>query len=107
MMIVFAAETAPTLPSPEAVINAAIAAKAAELAANQSFYIGILIIVALLVIGAMMMFIAYKFTDLERNTNGMRKELVETTRKLALLEGNMAGREEQTQEQHAKKEKTK
>jgi len=84
--------------SPEAIINAAIAAKAAELAANQAFYISVAIFVVLLAIGAAIMFTAYKFAELERNTDGMRISLVEATRKLALLEGNIAGRAELTSE---------
>jgi len=84
--------------NPEAIINAAIAAKAAELAANQAFYMSLAIFVVLLVIGAAIMFTAYKFAELERNTNGMRINLVEATRKLALLEGNIVGRAELTSE---------
>ena len=89
--------------NPEAIINAAVAASTAALAANQAFYISVAILVVLLVIGAGMMFIAYKFAMLERNTDGMRVSLVEATRKLALLEGNLAGRAELTEE--SKKEK--
>jgi len=102
MVELFAEAALPSATNPEALINAAIAAKAAELAANQSFYISIVIILMLLIIGALMMFVAYKFDELKRNTDGMRDQLVEATRKLALLEGNMIGRAEQTAE---KKEK--
>jgi beta-lactamase regulating signal transducer with metallopeptidase domain len=80
--------------SPEALINAAIAAKAAELAANQVFYMSVAVLFILLVIGAILMFILYRAKDLERNTDGMRIQLVEATRKLALLEGNIVGRAE-------------
>ncbi len=84
--------------NPEAIINAAISAKAAELAANQAFYVSVAIFIVLLAIGAAIMFTAYKFAELERNTDGMRVSLVEATRKLALLEGNIAGRAELTSE---------
>ena len=84
--------------NPEAIINAAVAAKAAELAANQSFYLSLGILFVLLVIGAAIMFTVYKFAELERNTDGMRISLVEATRKLALLEGNATGRAELTAE---------
>lgn len=100
--IIFSAADSPALVNPEAMINAAIAAKAAELAANQAFYIGIIIILVLLSIGVMIMIMTYKFTKLEHNTDGMRVELMAATRKLALLEGNLIGREEQTQEQKEK-----
>jgi len=89
--------------NPEAMINAAIAAKAAELAANQVLYgIGVLIVMVL-VIGALMMLVAYKFDELKRNTDGMREELIKTTRNLALIEGNQTGRDEQIKEQKALK----
>ena len=84
--------------NPEAIINAAVAAKGAELAANQSFYLSLGILFVLLVIGAAIMFTVYKFAELERNTDGMRISLVEATRKLALLEGNATGRAELTAE---------
>lgn len=89
--------------NPEAIINATIAAKAAELAANQIFYISVGLFLMLLAIGGVIMFMLYKLFELERNTNGMRVALVETTRKLALVEGNVAGRAELTEE--SKKEK--
>lgn len=85
--------------NPEAIINAAVAAKAAELASAQAFYAAVTIIGILLIIGAAIMFILYKVYELERNTNGMRIQLVEATRKLALVEGNIVGRSEQIEEQ--------
>ena len=102
-MTILQATEADKLFNPAAMINAAIAAKAAELAANQVLYgIGVLIVM-LLVIGALMMFVAYKFDELKRNTDGMRDELMKATRNLALIEGNQTGREEQTKEQEALK----
>ena len=85
--------------NPEAMINAAISAKAAEFAANQVFYGIMVVIVMLLLIGAMMMFVAFRFDKLERNTDGMREQLITATRKLALIEGNVVGRAEQIEEQ--------
>ena len=90
--------------NPEAVINAAIAAKSAELAATQAFYISIVVIVLLLAIGAMMMFVAYKFDELKRNTDGMREALIIATRKVALMEGHAAGRADLIEEQAGSKE---
>ena len=84
--------------NPEAIINAAVAASSAALAANQAFYISVAIFAVLLIIGAAMMFLVYKFVEIEHNTDGMRIELVETTRKLALLQGNVKGREELIEE---------
>ena len=92
--------------NPEAMINAAIAAKAAEAAANQVLYGIAILVVMVLIIGAMMMFIAYKFDELKRNTDGMRDELVLATRKLALVEGNVAGRQEQMNESAGLKTRT-
>jgi len=49
-------------------------------------------------IGAVMLFMAFHFKELVRNTDGMREELILATRKLALLEGNLVGRAEQKDE---------
>jgi beta-lactamase regulating signal transducer with metallopeptidase domain len=104
-MISLFAQAPSSLFNPEAIINAAIAAKAAELAANQAFYMSLAIFVVLLIIGAAIMFTAYKFAELEHNTNEMRIQLVEATRKLGLAEGNVTGRAELTEET-SKKERT-
>ena len=103
MMLLAEAVNGSTI-NPEAMINAAIAAKSAELAATQAFYISIIVIVMLLAIGAMMMFVAYKFDELKRNTDGMREALVIATRKLALMEGHAAGRADLIEEQAGLKE---
>lgn len=85
--------------NPEAMINAAIAANAAAQAAWNAAIMAGITLVALLVIGALMGAIWLKFAALEHNTDGMREALVITTRKLALIEGNVIGRAEQTEEQ--------
>ena len=103
-MILLAEAVTSSAINPEAMINAAIAAKSAELAATQAFYISIVVIVMLLAIGAMMMFVAYKFDELKRNTDGMREALMLATRKLALIEGHAAGRAELEEEQAGLKE---
>lgn len=92
MISLFAAD----IPSfnPEAIINASIAAKAAELAANQAFYISLMIVFMLVGIGSALMLVAYRFSKLEHNTNEMRIQLVEATRQLGLSEGNVIGRAE-------------
>jgi hypothetical protein len=97
MMISLFAQTAPAF-NPEAIINATIASKAAEMASTQVFYISAIILLVLLAVGGAIMFILYKAAELERNTNSMRVDLVEATRKLALLQGNVIGRTELSQE---------
>jgi hypothetical protein len=49
--------------------------------------------------GALFIFMAFQLKDLVRHTNGMREELMQATRKLALIEGNVIGRAEQKQEE--------
>jgi len=45
-----------------------------------------------------------EFRELVKNTNGMREKLVEATRKLTLIEGNIAGRAELKEEEAGMKQ---
>jgi len=85
--------------NPEAIINAAVAANAAAGAAYQAFILAWIILGAVLIIGAMMCLVAIKFSELEQNTNSMKDALVDATRKLALIEGNVIGRQELAKEE--------
>jgi len=84
--------------NPEALINAAVAAVAARDAAYQGFMISIITLGVVLFIGLAMMSVAWKFSELERNTNSMKDALIETTRKLALIEGRVLGKAEAEEE---------
>jgi hypothetical protein len=84
--------------NPEAMVRAAVAANDAAAAAWQATVISLMVLVGILIIGAVMMFMAFHFKELVRNTDGMREELILATRKLALLEGNILGRAEQKDE---------
>ena len=91
---------------PQALIAATVAAKNAETMAWQALIIGIIIVCLMLVGGGILIYIMLQFRDLVIHTNGMRQSLVDATRKLALLEGNVMGRAELTDEQAGlKKEK--
>lgn len=85
--------------NPEAMIKAAIAASNAEAAAWNAAIMAAVTLVVLLVVGALMGMIWLKFSALEHNTDGMREALIIATRKLALIEGNVIGRAEQSEEQ--------
>jgi heme/copper-type cytochrome/quinol oxidase subunit 2 len=87
--------------NPEAMIKAAVSAAAAESAAWQAFVVSIVVLVILLIVGAVFMFMAFEMRELAKHTNGMRHDLVEATRKLALIEGNIAGRAEKAAEDKA------
>ena|SRR5690349_17791423 len=84
--------------SPEALINAAIASKAAEQAASQASVISLFILGLIAIQTIALVFVALNFKRLEQNTDGMKEQLVAATRKLALIEGNVIGRAEQTAE---------
>ena len=91
---------------PQALIAATVAAKNAEGMAWQVWILGIIILSLMLVGGGILIYIMLQFRDLVIHTNGMRESLVAATRKLALLEGNVTGRQELEDEQAGlKKEK--
>lgn len=90
--------------NPEAMVAAAVNAKAAADAASQAFAMSMLVLGAMAIMTIAVIFIGYNFKRLERNTNSMKDALVDATRKLALIEGNVIGRAEHAAEQF--KEKT-
>lgn len=104
--------------NPEAMVKAAVAAAAAEGAAWQAAIMAGITLLGILILGAFMFIIVYNFLELkrcfvgmrekfermERNTDGIMSALLEATRKLALIEGNIKGRAEQTREQEIAKE---
>lgn len=92
---------------PQALIAATVAAKNAETMAWQSLVLDVAILGAIMILGAMVLYMAFQFRELVTHVNGMRMELVSATRKLALSEGNVAGRAELAEEQaDLKKEKS-
>ena len=98
---------AETLVNPEAMVRAAVAATNAEQAAYWAAVMSVMTLGALLIGGAMLLYMAFKFQQLVHHTDGMREELVAATRKLALIEGNIAGRAEQKEETARLKESPK
>jgi|GEM_PF-5749135 len=80
--------------NPEAMVKAAVAANDAATAAYWAAILAVLTLAGVVMMGAIILYNAFQFRELVRYTNGMREELVTTTRKLALVEGNLAGRAE-------------
>ena len=90
---------------PQALIAATVAAKNAETMAWQALLASIIIVCLMLIGGGILIYIMLQFRDLVIHTNGMRESLIAATRKLALIEGNAAGRAELHEEQAGLKEK--
>jgi len=99
MMAIVAALAQSLDNNPEAMIRAAVAASDAATSAYWAAMLSIVTLVVLLIGGAMMLYMAFEFKSLVKNTNGMREKLVEATRKLALIQGNIAGRAELKEEE--------
>lgn len=78
--------------NPESIVNASIAAMGAQQAAWQAFLISMVLIViaVLIVIGVVMILV--KISQVEKQTNSMKDQLVLATRKLGLMEGEAIGR---------------
>ena len=91
--LLFAAETIEK--SPEPVINAVLAA----LQAQQSAALTNGLLVTLIILGTVVSlgigFVMIAVHQIRLHTNGMHTALVEATRKLALIEGEVAGRASQ------------
>ena len=84
--------------NPEPIINAVLAAlKAQESAFLTNWLLATLIVLALLA-GVGVVIIMFAVREIKQHTNGMHNELVETTRKLALIEGEVKGRASQRTE---------
>jgi hypothetical protein len=84
--------------NPEPIINAVLAA----LKAQESAFLTNWLLVALLLIAIVAVvcaaLILSKVNTIQEHTNGMHTALVETTRKLALIEGEVKGRASQRTE---------
>jgi len=86
---------AAALPLVNAVNAANQAAQAAWIAAGLS----IVVLGAVLIIGAVIAWMAWKVSHIEHNTNSITNQLVAATRKLGLAEGEEVGREAEKQDQ--------
>jgi len=92
MFNLFAAEIAN---NPEPVINAVLAALEAKESAflTNSLLVSLIIIAGMVAIG--IGFVMAAVNQIREHTNGMHTALVDATRKLALIEGEVAGRASQ------------
>jgi len=83
------------LANPEPIINAVLAA----LEAQRSAFLTNWLLVALIIIAAMVAvgvgFVLAGVNQIREHTNGMHTALVDATRKLALIEGEVQGRASQ------------
>ena len=84
--------------NPEPIINAVLAA----LEAQRSAFLTNWLLVAILIVATVLIaavFIAIgKIIVIQQQTDGMHKAMIEATRKLALIEGEVIGREEAKKE---------
>jgi hypothetical protein len=92
---------AETVVNPEAMVRAAVAANEAANAAYYASMLATITLGAVLILGALIVFMAFKFHELVRHTNGMMQSLLEMTDKV----GRAAGRQEQKDEDAAAKGK--
>jgi len=101
--LLFAAEE--IAKSPEPVINAVLAALEAQRSAllTNWLLVSLIIIAAIVAIGTG--FIMAGVNQIREHTNGMQTALVEATRKLALIEGEVKGRAAQVIEDSASEPK--
>lgn len=77
--------------NPETIINASMAAMAAQQAAWQAFLLTAVLILIVTVVVILTVVMLLKIDRIEKHTNSMREQLVSTSRKLGVFEG----REEQ------------
>jgi hypothetical protein len=101
-----------SLANPEAIISAAVAANSAAQSAYQAFIVSMIILGAMVLMTLTTVVVAFKFNDLadsfrdlEKNTNSIKDALVDTTRKLALVEGRGLARAEIAEEERDKDNK--
>lgn len=78
--------------NPESIVNASIAAMAAAQAAWQTFLISMVLILLAVLIIVLAGMILTKISQVEKQTNSMKDQLVLATRKLGLMEGEAIGR---------------
>lgn len=91
--------------NPEIVVNAISAALAVQDAATRTNWLlgGVLIVgIVFIIVG---LFIYRKVDKLTIHINWMYQALIDTTRKIALIEGEVIGRAKQKQENHEKKDR--
>jgi hypothetical protein len=87
--------------NPEPIINAVLAALEAQRSAFiTNWLLAALLIVAVVLVVAVIIAIA-KIAIIQQQTDGMHKSMIEATRKLALIEGEVIGREGQKKEDKA------
>jgi len=85
--------------NPEAMVRAAVAAADAANAAWWATAVSVLTLLSVFAMGLIFVFMAFQLKDLVKHTNGMRQDLMDATRKLAFIEGNIAGRAELREEE--------
>jgi len=84
--------------NPEAMVRAAVAANDAASAAYYASIMAMLTLIAVLILGAMVTYMAFQFREMVNHTNGMLKNLMELTDKVSRAEGIATGRQEQKDE---------
>jgi len=93
--LAMAADSSTLTNNPEPVINAVLAALEAQKSAFLTNWLLVaLLISAVMIVGGMLIILA-KIQTVKEQTDGMHSELIEATRKLALIEGEVKGRQEQ------------
>jgi len=92
------ASTDGIITNPEPIINAVLAALEAQRSAflTNWLLVAILIVATILVVAVLVAI--GKIIVIQQQTDGMHKSMIEATRKLALIEGEVIGREGQKQE---------
>jgi len=84
--------------NPEPIINAVLAALEAQRSAFLTNWLLVaILIVAMILVVAVLVAIG-RIIVIQQQTDGMHKALIEATRKLALIEGEVIGREEAKKE---------
>jgi hypothetical protein len=87
--------------NPEPIINAVLAALEAQRSAFlTNWLLASLLIVAVALVIAVLIAVS-KIIVIQQQTDGMHKSMIEATRKLALIEGEVIGREGQKKEDKA------
>lgn len=79
--------------NPESIINAAVAAIAAQQAAWQAFLLTAILFVVVVIVVIMVVIILVKLDRVEKHTNSMHDNLVKATRAAGLMEGEKIGRQ--------------
>jgi hypothetical protein len=93
--------------NPEAMVGAAVAATNAATSAYYASLLATVTLLAVLIMGAMVIYMAFKFREMVQHTDGMLASLIELTDKVSRAEGVLTGRQEQKDEDAAAKKQTK